>query len=326
MVARKVLVTGAGGFIGSHLVEALVRRGDSVRALVRYTARADRGNLEDLPPDILHNLSVHQGDLTDPHFVRSAVHGCDVVFHLGAVISIPQSYVSPAQVFATNALGTLHVAQACIDHGARMVHTSTSEVYGTARTVPITEDHPQVAQSPYAASKIAADQCVESYVRAFGLRAVTVRPFNTYGPRQSARAIVPAIVVQALARTEIHLGALTPTRDLNFVSDTVRGFVLAAECDAALGGTFNLAQGREISVGDLARRVLAILGKDLAIVCDTDRLRPAASEVDRLLGDATRARDVLSWSPEVTLDTGIAAVVSYVRAHPERYVPARYAV
>jgi NAD dependent epimerase/dehydratase len=324
VTTRKVLVTGAGGFIGSHLVEALVARGDEVRALLRYSARDDRGNLELLPPTIRSHIRVLPGDITDPHMVRTAVQGCDVVFHLGAVISIPQSYVTPAQVFQTNVLGTLNVAQACLDHGARMIHTSTSEVYGTAQTVPISEDHPLVGQSPYAASKIGADQCVESFHRSFKLASVIVRPFNTYGPRQSARAVLPAIVSQALSRSEIRLGTLHPTRDLNFVTDTVAGFLLAAERDEAVGRTLNLANGREISIGDLAKRILQVVGRDLPIVCDEQRVRPAASEVERLMGDATRARAVLGWAPKVTLDEGIARVVDFVRAHPERYHADRY--
>ena len=323
-MARKVLVTGAGGFIGSHLVEALVARGDDVRALVRYSARGDFGNLEELPRDVRGAVAVRAGDLHDPHMVRACVQGCDVVFHLGAIISIPQSYVTASQVFQTNVLGTLHVAQACTEAGARMVHTSTSEVYGTAQTVPITEAHPLVGQSPYAASKIGADQCVESFHRSFGLRAATVRPFNTYGPRQSARAVLTAIVVQALHRGEVRLGALHPTRDLNYVGDTVRAFLLAAERDAAIGQTMNVAQGKEISVGDLARKVLKVVGRDVPIVCEGARVRPAASEVERLMGDATRARAVLGWAPEVTLDEGIARVVDYVRARPERFQPERY--
>lgn len=319
-------MTGAAGFIGSHLVEALVARGDEVRALLRYSARDDRGNLDALPRETRAAVRVHLGDLTDPHMVSGAVKGCDVVFHLGAVISIPQSYVAPTHVFQTNVIGTLNVAQACLDHGARMVHTSTSEVYGTAQTVPISEDHPLVGQSPYAASKIGADQCVESFHRSFKLPAVIVRPFNTYGPRQSARAVLPAIVSQALARNEIHLGVLHPTRDLNFVTDTVAGFLLAAERDEAIGRTLNLANGREISVGDLAKRILRVVGRDLPITCDEQRVRPAASEVERLMGDATRARAVLGWAPKVTLDEGIAKVVEYVRAHPERYHVDRYAM
>jgi NAD dependent epimerase/dehydratase len=323
-VSRRVLVTGAGGFIGSHLVEALVARGDRVRALVRYTARADLGNLDEAPAATRAALELCPGDLCDPHMVRAAVKGCDAVFHLGAVISIPQSYVTPAQVFQTNVLGTLHVAQACLEAGARMIHTSTSEVYGTARSVPITEEHPLVGQSPYAASKIGADQCVESFVRSFGLRAVTVRPFNTYGPRQSARAVLVAIAVQALHGSAVRLGSLHPTRDLNFVGDTVRGFLLAAERDEALGQTLNLAQGKEISVGELARKVIRAAGRDVPVVCDEARVRPAASEVERLCGDATRARAVLGWAPTVSLDEGIAQVVAYVRDRPERFRPERY--
>jgi NAD dependent epimerase/dehydratase len=324
VTTRKVLVTGAAGFIGSHLVEALVARGDEVHALVRYSARSDLGNLDELPRGVRDAVRVHTGDLTDPHMVRMASKGCAVVFHLGAVISIPQSYVAPSQVFQTNVMGTLNVAQACLEHGARMVHTSTSEVYGTAQTVPITEDHPLVGQSPYAASKIGADQCVESFHRSFGLEAVTVRPFNTYGPRQSARAVLPAIVSQALTRPEVRLGVLHPTRDLNFVTDTVAGFLLAGERREAIGRTLNLANGREISVGDLAKRVLRVLGVDLPIVCEDQRVRPAASEVERLMGDASRAREVLGWAPAVTLDEGIARVVAYVRAHPHRYFAHRY--
>ncbi|MFO0610163.1 MAG: SDR family NAD(P)-dependent oxidoreductase [Polyangiales bacterium] len=323
-MTRTALVTGAAGFVGSHLVEALVARGDRVRALVRYSARPDLGNLDELPADVRASVDVRLGDLNDPHMVRAAVKGCDVVFHLGAIISIPQSYVTAAHVFQTNVLGSLHVAQACLEEGAKMVHTSTSEVYGTAQTVPITEDHPLVGQSPYAASKIGADQCVESYHRSFGLRAVTVRPFNTYGPRQSARAVLVAIAVQALHRHEVRLGALHPTRDLNYVGDTVRGFLLAAERDEAVGRTLNLAQGKEISVGDLARKVIRAAGRDVPVVCDAERVRPAASEVERLCGDATRARAVLGWAPEVSLDEGVARVVEYVRARPERFRPERY--
>ena len=246
-------MTGAGGFIGSHLVEALVRRGDAVRALVRYNARGDRGALEQLPAEVLSQVEVVAGDLTDPFFTRGLVSGCDVAFHLASLIAIPYSYQCASQVFSNNLLSTLHVAQACLDAGgARMIHTSTSEVYGTAQYVPITEAHPLVGQSPYAASKIAADQCVESFVRSFGLRAVTVRPFNTYGPRQSTRAVLPTILTQVLAGRSLQLGKLTPTRDLVNVADTVRGFILAAERDEALGQTVQLATGREISVGDLA--------------------------------------------------------------------------
>lgn len=325
-MARKVLVTGAGGFIGSHLVEALVRRGDEVRAMVRYNGRGDRGMLELLTREVLAGVELAHGDLTDPFFVRRAARGCEVVFHLGALIAIPYSYHAPSHVFQTNVLGTMNVAQACVDEGARMIHTSTSEVYGTAQFVPITEAHPVVGQSPYSASKIGADACVESFHRAFGLPAVTVRPFNTYGPRQSARAVLSSMVVQALTRETMSLGALTPTRDLNFVADTVRGFVLAAQRDEALGQVVNLASGKEISVEQLARKVMRAVGRELPIVTESQRMRPGSSEVERLCGDATRARALLGWAPRVSLDEGVTAVVEYVRANLGRYKPDEYAV
>lgn len=322
---RRSLVTGAGGFIGSHLVEALVRRGDAVRALVRYNARADRGALEQLPAGVLAQVEVVAGDLTDPFFTRGLVRGCDVAFHLASLIAIPYSYQCASQVFTNNLLSTLHVAQACLDAGgARMVHTSTSEVYGTAQFVPITEAHPLVGQSPYAASKIAADQCVESFVRSFGLRAATVRPFNTYGPRQSTRAVLPTILTQVLAGQALQLGKLSPTRDLVNVDDTVRGFMLAAERDEALGQTVQLATGREISVGELAALCMRVVGVTVPIVSAEERLRPAASEVERLLGDPARAAAVLGWRAEVTLEEGVARMAAWLRDNLGRYRPGEY--
>lgn len=318
-------MTGAGGFIGSHLVEALVRRGDAVRALVRYNARGDRGALEQLPAEVLSQVEVVAGDLTDPFFTRGLVRGCDVAFHLASLIAIPYSYQCASQVFSNNLLSTLHVAQACLDAGgARMIHTSTSEVYGTAQFVPITEAHPLVGQSPYAASKIAADQCVESFVRSFGLRAVTVRPFNTYGPRQSTRAVLPTILTQVLAGRSLHLGKLTPTRDLVNVADTVRGFMLAAERDEALGQTVQLATGREISVGELAALCMRVLGTTVEIVSAEERLRPAASEVERLLGDPSRAAALLGWRAEVSLEDGVARFAGWMRDNLGRYRPGEY--
>jgi nucleoside-diphosphate-sugar epimerase len=302
-----------------------VRRGDAVRALVRYNARADRGALEQVAPEVLAQVEVVAGDLTDPSFTRGLVRGCDVAFHLASLIAIPYSYQCASQVFTNNLMATLHIAQGCLDAGgARMVHTSTSEVYGTAQFVPITEAHPLVGQSPYAASKIAADQCVESFVRSFGLRAVTVRPFNTYGPRQSTRAVLPTILTQALAGQPVRLGALTPTRDLVNVADTVRGFLLAAERDAALGQTVQLATGREISIGDLAALCLRVVGADVPIVCADERLRPAASEVERLLGDPARAAAVLGWRAEVSLEQGVAETAAWLRENLGRYRPGEY--
>lgn len=326
-MARNVLVTGAGGFIGSHLVEALVARGDRVRAMVRYNARGDLGSLAEVPRAVRDHVEVVTGCLTDPYFVRRAAQGCDVVFHLGALIAIPFSYRSPAQVFATNVTGTLNVCQAALDAGvSRVVHTSTSEVYGTARVVPIPETHPLVGQSPYSASKIGADKCAESFHLSFGLPVATVRPFNTYGPRQSARAVIPTIFTQALTRDAVHLGALAPTRDLNFVTDTVAGMILAAERPEAVGRTMNLGHGREISIGDLAKRCLAVAGIDKPIVCDDERRRPANSEVERLCADARLARELLGWAPAVTLDEGLARVFEYVRANLGRYRPEEYSV
>ncbi len=320
-----VLVTGASGFIGSHLVEALVRRGLRVRALVRYSHRPDLGNLDLAPSDVLDAVDVQRGDVTDPFFVRRCVDGCASVFHLAALISIPFSYQSPRHVFDVNVFGSLHVAEACAATGAWMVHTSTSEVYGSAQTVPITEQHPLVGQSPYAASKIAADQCVESFRRSLKLRGVTLRPFNTYGPRQSARAVIPTIITQALAGDVVKLGALHPTRDLNFVTDTVAGFVAAgAPSEAIHGATLQLGTGVETSIGDLATKILGIVRGAARLVHSDDRVRPAASEVERLVADASKARAALGWSPEVSLDEGLARTIDFVRAHPTRYRPGEF--
>jgi dTDP-glucose 4,6-dehydratase len=322
----RVLVTGAGGFIASHLVEALVAGGARVRALVRYNGRGDLGNLALCPRELRDAVELVRGDVSDPFFVRGAVEGCATVYHLAALIAIPYSYTAPRNVFDVNVMGTLHVAQACAATGAAMVHTSTSEVYGTAQTVPISETHPLVGQSPYAASKIGADQCVASFVRALGLRAVTVRPFNTYGPRQSARAIVPTIMAQALAGNVVRLGALHTTRDLNYVDDTVAGFVAAgAALDRIVGETINLGTGTEVSVGALAERIFTLLGRTTVIETDPARVRPKHSEVARLVADASRARALLGWSPRTTLDEGLARTLAFVREHLERYRPGEYA-
>jgi dTDP-glucose 4,6-dehydratase len=252
-----VLVTGAGGFIGSHLVEALVARGFRVRAFVRYNGRGDPGLLRDVPPEMRDRVEIIFGDLRDSHAIHEAARGVDTIFHLGALIAIPYSYVHPRETIETNIIGTLNVLEAARAHGVRrVVHTSTSEVYGTARAVPITEDHPLQGQSPYSASKIGADKIVESFFLSFGVPTVTVRPFNTYGPRQSARAVIPTIIVQALTRPTVRLGDLRPTRDLNFVSDTVAGFLAAAERDQAIGQVINLANNDEISIGELAEKII----------------------------------------------------------------------
>ena len=275
----RVLVTGADGFIGSHLTEHLVRLGADVRAFVYYNSFNSWGWLDESPPDVKRSLDVFAGDIRDPHGVRTAMRGCDVVLHLAALIAIPYSYHSPDTYVDTNVKGTLNVLQAARDLGvARVVHTSTSEVYGTARFVPITEEHPLQGQSPYSASKIGADQMALSFHRSFATPVTVIRPFNTYGPRQSARAVIPTIITQLLAGArEIRLGALHPTRDFNFVRDTVRGFVEVARCDAAVGDVVNIGSGFVISIGDTARLIADVMGRDVAVRCDDERLRPAAS-------------------------------------------------
>lgn len=320
-----VLVTGAGGFIGSHLCEALVRAGACVRAFVRYNARNDWGALESTSPDVRDALEVIAGDIRDPFAVRTAVRGCRTVFHLAALIAIPYSYHSPHSFIETNVLGTMNVMQAVLDERTeRVVHTSTSEVYGTAQRVPIEETHPLQAQSPYSASKIGADKIAESFHLSFGLPVATVRPFNTFGPRQSARAVIPTIASQALAGRDVALGALAPTRDLLYVEDTVRGMIAAARSDAAIGRVVNLGTGREISIGDLARKVIAACGATVGVVHDPRRLRPKESEVERLCASSALARELLGWEPRVTLEEGLERVVEFVRANLDRYKPGMY--
>ena len=322
---RQVLVSGAGGFIGSHLVEALLRKGAKIRAFVRYTSRNDLGLLKLLSPEDLARLEVIPGDLRDEHAVYDAVKGCDLVFHLGALISIPYSYIHPAEVASVNFMGTLNLLMACREHGVgRLVHTSTSEVYGTALQVPITEEHALQGQSPYSASKIGADKLVESFVASYGLPAVTVRPFNTFGPRQSARAVIPTIITQALVRDEIKLGNLSATRDFTFVSDTVNGFLCAAEAQDVEGGVFNLGTGEEMSIGDLAQRIINRVGRTVRITEDSQRLRPEASEVMRLLSDNSLAVQRLGWKPAVALDEGLDRTIAWVRENLDRYRVGEY--
>jgi NAD dependent epimerase/dehydratase len=328
MSARRVLVTGAGGFIGSHLAAQLALQGDRVRALVRYNGRGDAGALERLPREISGALEVVYGDITDPFFLRELVRGQEVVFSLAALIAIPYSYAAPRSFFETNTLGTVNLLEAARAEGvSRVVHVSTSEVYGTARRVPIDEEHPLSGQSPYAASKIGADQAAESYRRAFGVPVVTVRPFNTYGPRQSARAIIPTIITQALSGGEVRLGALSPTRDLTFVEDTARGMILASLADGVVGETINLGSGKEISVGALAEKIFALLreeGVSARLAHDEARLRPKASEVERLLSDASKARRLLGWAPEVELGAGLSRTIAAIRSELHLYKPGVY--
>lgn len=297
---KKVLVTGADGFIGSHLVEHLVRLGANVRAFVYYNSFNSWGWLDESPLDIRNAIDVFSGDIRDPHGVRAAMQGCDVVLHLAALIAIPYSYHSPDTYIDTNVKGALNVVQAARDLGVeRVVHTSTSEVYGTARFVPITEEHPLQGQSPYSASKIGADQIAQSFFLSFSTPVATIRPFNAYGPRQSARAVIPTIITQiAAGARQIRLGALHPTRDFNYVRDTVRGFVSIAECDAAVGQVVNVGSNYEVSIGDTAQMIAELMGYSVEFVTDEQRMRPAGSEVERLWADNSRALELAGWRPE----------------------------
>jgi dTDP-glucose 4,6-dehydratase len=324
---KSILITGAGGFIGSHLVERLVSQGAKVRAFVRYTSRDDPGLLVFLSEEVRSDIELIPGDLRDHHAVREAVQGVDIVFHLGALISIPYSYGHPFETAQVNLMGTLNVLQACRELGVkRLVHTSSSEVYGTAQQVPIDEGHPLQGQSPYSASKIGADKLAESYYSAYNLPVVTLRPFNTYGPRQSDRAVIPTIITQAMTQDTVRLGNLEARRDLTYVSDTVNGFLKVAEAEGVEGETFNLGVGEEITIGDLARTILEIVGREVEIKVDPDRLRPEKSEVDRLLSDNSRAREVLGWEPKVGLEEGLRLTVNWIREHMEMYQPGRYRV
>jgi NAD dependent epimerase/dehydratase len=296
---KRILVTGSDGFIGSHLTEHLVRAGHEVRAFVLYNSFNSWGWLDHASPDIQSSLDIFAGDIRDPNGVRKALAGCDVVLHLAALIAIPYSYHSPDTYVDTNIKGTLNVVQAARDSGARVVHTSTSEVYGTALTVPISEGHPLQGQSPYSASKIGADQIALSFHLSFGTPVSVLRPFNTYGPRQSARAVIPSIVTQiASGKRTIKLGSLHPTRDFNYVTDTVRAFEAVMESDAVVGHVLNAGSGFEISIGDTVKVIAETMGVDVRVETDEQRLRPEKSEVERLLADATRLRDLTGWVPE----------------------------
>lgn len=313
---RKVLVTGGGGFIGSHLVEALLERGAEVTAFVRYTSRGSAGFLD----PIAEKIRIVANDITEFDGVRQAMENQDSVFHLAALIGIPFSFEHPWEVVQVNTMGTLNILSAARQTGPRrVILTSTSEVYGTAQYVPIDESHPLQAQSPYSASKIAADKLGESFHHTYGLPVVTVRPFNTYGPRQSSRAIVPTIITQALTSDELRLGNLRPARDLSYVFDTVEGFVSAAEHEDAVGRVVNIGSGREVSIGDLAEAIMRLVGRSLPIVLDGARVRPSDSEVERLLADNTRAKELLGWTPRHSLEEGLAGTIEWVKDHLDQF-------
>ncbi|MBR3770884.1 MAG: NAD-dependent 4,6-dehydratase LegB [Clostridium sp.] len=317
---KKVLVTGADGFIGSHLTEELVKKGYDVKAFVYYNSFNTWGWLDILPDEIMEHVEIFQGDVRDPNGVRQAMKGCDAVFHLAALIAIPFSYHSPDTYVDTNIKGTLNVLQAAREYGVRVLVTSTSEVYGTAQYVPIDEKHPFQGQSPYSATKIGADRLAESFYRAFDLPVTIVRPFNTYGPRQSARAVIPTIILQLLAgKSEIQLGSLTPTRDFNYVKDTANGFIAMYESDKTIGQEINIATQREISIGQLAEELIRQIKPDARIVCDEQRLRPEKSEVNRLLGSNQKILQLTNWKPQFTFEEGLAETIEFLKHNMDKY-------
>ena len=318
---KKVLVTGADGFIGSHLTEELVRQGYDVKAFVYYNSFNTWGWLDTLPREVLDQMEIFQGDIRDPNGVRQAMKGQEAVFHLAALIAIPFSYHSPDAYVDTNIKGTLNVLQAARDLDIRRVLvTSTSEVYGTAQYVPIDEKHPYQGQSPYSATKIGADRLAESFYRSFDLPVTIVRPFNTYGPRQSARAVIPTIITQLLAgETEIKLGAVTPTRDFNFVKDTVNGFLEIYKSDKTVGEEINVCSGQEIAIGDLAEEIIRQINPAARIVCDEQRLRPQNSEVERLLGSHEKLKALTNWQQQYTFAEGITETIAFLRENMDKY-------
>jgi NAD dependent epimerase/dehydratase len=326
--SKKVLVTGADGFIGSHLVEALLAKACDVRAFVYYNSFNSWGWLDTLTPELTNTLDVFPGDIRDPNGVFEAMKGCDVVFHLAALIAIPFSYHSPDSYVDTNIKGTLNVLQAARKLGTeRVIVTSTSEVYGTAQYVPIDEKHPYQGQSPYSATKIGADRLAESFYRSFATPIVIVRPFNTYGPRQSARAVIPTIITQLLlGQTDLRLGSLTPTRDFNYVKDTVQGFIALAEADTALGKEINIATGKEYSIGDVAKILITKVNPNARIIADAQRLRPEASEVSRLMGDNTLITTLTRWRPHYELEAGLLDTIAWFKqpANLIRYKAGHY--
>jgi NAD dependent epimerase/dehydratase len=324
---RRVLVTGSAGFIGSHLVERLARAGASVRAFVRYNSRNDYGWLEAADASVLSEVEIFRGDLVNPEAVAGGVAGCDRVLHLGALIPIPYSYRHPREFVETNVVGTLNVLEACRRADVeRLVHVSTSEVYGTPRSVPIKEEHPIQVQSPYAASKSAADQLALSYGRSFDTPVVITRPFNTFGPRQSARAVIPTIITQALSRDAIELGATHTTRDFLYVDDTVAGLMASAVAEGVEGEVLNLGTGVETSIADVSRVVLKLLGREVPLGFAAERARPAASEVERLVADWSKAEARLDWRPRVDLEEGLRRTIEWFREWLDSYKPSIYNV
>jgi len=324
---KKVLVTGAGGFIGSHLTERLVDIGADVSAFIRYNSRNDWGQLESLPEGKLENINVVAGDLRDPDAIMKAVKNIEIVFHLGSLIAIPYSYVHPRDVIETNIIGTTNILIAARDNDVeKIVHTSTSEVYGTARYVPIDEEHPLQGQSPYSASKIGADMIANSFYKAYNLPVATIRPFNTYGPRQSARAVIPTIITQAQIKKIVHLGDLHPTRDFTFVTDTVEGFIKMAESPKSIGEVINTGSSFEISIGDLAEKILNLLDSNAKIEVEDKRIRPKPSEVERLYADVNKAKKLINWEPTISLDEGLKRTIGWISENISDYKTNSYTI
>lgn len=318
---KKILVTGADGFIGSHLTEELVNKGYKVKAFVYYNSFNTWGWLDTLSSSVMKEVEVFQGDIRDPHGVKEAMKGCDAIFHLAALIAIPFSYHSPDAYVDTNIKGTLNILQAARELGIeRVLVTSTSEVYGTAQYVPIDEKHPYQGQSPYSATKIGADRLAESFYRSFNLPVTIVRPFNTYGPRQSARAVIPTIITQLLSgKEEIKLGSLTPTRDFNYVKDTVNGFIEIYRSDRTIGEEINIATQQEISIEELANELICQINPNAKIICDEQRLRPEKSEVNRLLGSNQKIMQLTDWKPQYTFSQGISETINFLKNNIDRY-------
>lgn len=310
---KKVVVTGAGGFIGSHLTQMLIKSGADVKTIIHYNSRHDYGMLDYLPQELINELEIIQADLRDESTVRSFIKDTSFVFHLGALIAIPYSYQSPMDFIQTNVLGTTNVLNACRNtKECRLIHTSTSEVYGTANYIPIDENHPLTAQSPYSASKIAADKIVESFHLSYDLETITIRPFNNYGPRQSARAIIPTIISQAILEETIKLGSLQPLRDLNYVEDISRGFLMLGATSDCIGKTINLGTGKSISIGQLAEVIMDIMAINKEIISDSKRVRPEKSEVSELVADASLAEELTGWKPEVSLREGLKNTIEWI--------------
>jgi len=319
-MSNTILVTGAGGFIGSHLVERLVELGSKVKAFVRYTSDGNIKNLKELPKDTLNKIEIIRGDLKNYDSVKRATEGVDIIFHLGALISIPHSYVDPRDFIETNIFGTLNVLQAAREYNIKkIILTSSSEVYGTAIYSPIDEKHPLQAQSPYSATKISADKIAESFYRTYNLPIAIIRPFNTYGPRQSMRAVIPTIIYQSLTTDKINLGSLAPKRDFNYIKDVVIGFIKVAESENSIGKTINISSGKAISIGELVEKIKSIINKEFSIETKEERIRPEKSEVMLLLGNNSEAKKLLDWEPTYSLEKGLAEVVEYISKNLDKY-------